>query len=100
METGDLFIQFWERYPRKKEGKKRACNKFRALLKQGHQAEEIMRALEAYIRILSKEGREVKYVKHAVTFLNNYEDYLGNEDDEPPPSANLSLAQRVLAGEV
>lgn len=99
MGTGEHFVLFWSKYPRK-EGKKRALKVYEKLLRDGVDPAAIATALEVYLMLLAKERREVKYTKHAETFLRNYEDYLEDLTPTPPENSNASLARRVLSGQL
>ncbi len=99
MGIGELFVIFWSKYPRK-EGKKRALKLYEKLLRDGHDSERIIYALGIYSGLLMRERREIKFCKHAETFLRNYEDYLEDMSPTTPDSSNASMAKRVMAGQL
>lgn len=99
MGVNENFTIFWSKYPRK-EGKKRALKAYEKLLRDGVDPEAIMLALTNYTRLLAGERRELKYMKHAETFLRNHEDYLEDLNPTPPEGGNASLARRVLSGQL
>lgn len=98
MGIGELFTAFYSRYPRKR-GKRSGRLKFEKLLREGWTVERLNACLDRYLVELQQLGTKPQYVRYFGTFMNNIEDYDGEEID-PPPSNNASLAQRVMAGEV
>jgi hypothetical protein len=63
------FESFWSEYPRKVDKKKASTSFLRALKK--HSLEEIVNGTKRYAALIKHEGTEVKFIKHASTFLNN-----------------------------
>lgn len=77
------FEAFWNIYPRK-EGKGEAYKKYMARLKDGYSEQELITAAENYARRCVNEHTEVKYIKHAKTFLSDstpFLDYLPKARD-------------------
>ena len=81
------FEEFWRRYPRV-EGKGKAEAELRAALGGGVSLEEILRGLEGYKRWITSEHKELRWVKHAGTFLaqrcwEDYAEYVSADWDSP-----------------
>lgn len=77
------FAEFWRVYPNK-VGKKKAEEKFPEALAKVDLA-TIIAGAEAYAREVKSEGREKRFIKHPVTWLNaeawsDYEDAVSVED--------------------
>lgn len=64
------FEEFWKAYPRH-EGKGEAYKKYKARQKDGYSEEELITAAENYARRCAAEHTEVRYIKHAKTFLSD-----------------------------
>lgn len=69
-EYPENFEEFWKVYPRH-EGKGEAYKKYKARLKDGYSEKELITAAENYARRCAAEHTEVKYIKHAKTFLSD-----------------------------
>lgn len=74
----EAFADFYKSYPRK-IGKTRAEKKFLSLLKSGKDPNEIKRASGVYRMHCETNGVEVAFVKHPVTFLGEWTDWLDPE---------------------
>lgn len=77
------FEAFWSVYPRK-EGKGEAYKKYKARLNDGYTEQELIMAAENYARRCATEHTEIKYIKHAKTFLSDstpFLDYLPKARD-------------------
>lgn len=61
-----FFEKFWTLYPRRKE-KQKAFNKWNTRLKEGYTEEQLTLAAENYAK--ECKDKEVKFIKHAATFL-------------------------------
>jgi hypothetical protein len=83
------FELLWGKYPIK-EGKKQALIHYKYALSAGYAHEDIVKALANYLKKIEIEKIEAKYIKHASTFFNDWEDYL---DYEPPKPKILSRTQ-------
>lgn len=80
------FEAFWKVYPRH-EGKGEAYKKYKARLKDGYSEEELITAAGNYARRCEAEHTEVKYIKHAKTFLSDstpFVDFLPKQRIEQP----------------
>lgn len=64
------FEEFWKAYPRH-EGKGEAYKKYKARQKDGYSEEELITAAENYARRCAAEHTQVRYIKHAKTFLSD-----------------------------
>jgi hypothetical protein len=73
----DNFLTWWERYPRKL-GKQDAIKAYAAASKTAT-AEDLSKALDAYLVEIKRLGTEERFVKHPATFLraDRWRDYLG-----------------------
>ena len=72
------FEEFWHAYPRKVD-KGNALEKYTARLKDGRTEAELLEAAKNYAKTCKAEKTEVKFIKHAATFLSSkepFEDYL------------------------
>ena len=69
-EYPENFEEFWKVYPRH-EGKGEAYKKYKARLKDGYSEKELISAAGNYARRCAAEHTEVKYIKHAKTFLSD-----------------------------
>jgi len=81
------FERFYGAYPRKKD-KTLAYKAFRARLNDGVQAEDMIRAAEAYALECKRNGYQPQYIKAAKTFIGPnlcYMEYLP-EKTEPKPT--------------
>lgn len=86
------FEAFWSVYPRK-EGKGEAYKKYKARLNDGYAEQELIMAAENYARRCATEHTEVKYIKHAKTFLSDstpFLDYLPKARDTAPAPAQYN----------
>lgn len=84
------FEAFWSVYPRK-EGKGEAYKKYKARLNDGYTEQELIMAAENYARRCATEHTEIKYIKHAKTFLSDstpFLDYLPKARDTAPAQYN------------
>lgn len=89
----ESFEQFWSVYPRK-EGKGEAYKKYKARLNDGYAEQELITAAENYARRCATERTEVKYIKHAKTFLSDstpFLDYLPKQRDTAPAYSSNSF---------
>ncbi len=64
------FEEFWSFYPRKVE-KGNAYKKYRARLNDGYSEEELLQAVKAYAEECRANNTEMKFIKHAKTFLSD-----------------------------
>lgn len=62
------FLKFWEVYPRR-EDKSRAFVIWKARIKDGASAEDIIKAAENYARFCAADRKEKKFIKHPKTWL-------------------------------
>lgn len=79
-------------YPRK-EGKGEAYKKYKARLNDGYTEQELIMAAENYARRCATEHTEIKYIKHAKTFLSDstpFLDYLPKARDTAPAPAQYN----------
>jgi hypothetical protein len=86
------FEAFWSVYPRK-EGKGEAYKKYKARLNDGYTEQELIMAAENYARRCATEHTEIKYIKHAKTFLSDstpFLDYLPKARDTAPAPAQYN----------
>jgi len=74
-EYSDQFLSFYDQYPRKEE-KQQAYRAYNARIKEGAKHEDIMRALEIYLREIEILHTDYQYIKLPSTFINNFNDYL------------------------
>lgn len=83
LDYSENFEAFWNTYPRK-EGKGEAYKKYKARLNDGYTEQELIMAAENYARRCATERTEIKYIKHAKTFLSDstpFLDYLPKARD-------------------
>jgi hypothetical protein len=73
-----LFDAFWAMYPRK-VGKTRARIVFEKELKKGTDPKSLLLALDKYRLYCIESAIEPKYIKHASTFMHEWEDWLDPE---------------------
>lgn len=86
LDYSENFEAFWNIYPRK-EGKGEAYKKYKARLNDGYTEQELITAAENYARRCATEHTEVKYIKHAKTFLSDstpFIDYLPKTREAAP----------------
>ena len=86
LDYSENFEAFWNIYPRK-EGKGEAYKKYKARLNDGYTEQELIMAAENYARRCATERTEIKYIKHAKTFLSDstpFLDYLPKTREAAP----------------
>lgn len=71
----EVFESLWMKYP-KKDGKKAALNHFKATITTGEDINRIQKALDNYLRYLSINKIESKYIKNGSTWFNNWLDWV------------------------
>lgn len=71
----EAFAVFWDGYPRK-VGKGKAESAYRKALASGATSEMLLATRDAYVGLCRREGTEAKYIKHAATLLNSWQDGL------------------------
>jgi predicted phage replisome organizer len=79
MEYPPDFESWWATYPRHKE-KPRAFKRWRASIKEGATAEQLLVATKGYAEECRRKGTVEDYIKHPATFLSisrPWQDYLG-----------------------
>lgn len=69
------FETFYKKYPRK-IGKKSGLKTFTKEIKTKEKFDAINKALDNYLSLIAKEKKEMRYVQHFSTFMNNWEDYI------------------------
>jgi len=77
-EYTDDFEEFWSCYPRKTE-KAAAFAKWKARLRQKVDPADMIKAAQNYAEKCRQDGTEVRFIKHAKTFLGesrSYEEYI------------------------
>jgi hypothetical protein len=79
------FDSFYEEYP-KHEGKKQAYKAYCSVARKGTSHETIMERLETYKSKIKSARTELQYVRMPSTFLNNIEDYEGEEESDDADS--------------
>lgn len=67
--TGE-FLELWERYPRK-EGKKKAFEKYATARKHGTTYEQVKNGLDNYIKYVNIHTKSEQYIKHGSTWFGN-----------------------------
>lgn len=80
------FETFWRAYPRKND-KGQAYRKYQARLNDGYRPEELLMAAERYAAECRRAKTEMRFIKHAKTFLGDsapFLDYLPRKEPEPP----------------
>ena len=94
-----FFDAFWAMYPRK-IGKTRARIVFEKELKKGTDPQKLLLALNRYRLYCTEEALEARYIKHASTFMHEWEDWLdpeiGKADDfskKPKSIEDLDLSK-------
>lgn len=97
------FDVLYAKYPRKGEGKKRGMERLRRTITTEAQYNAFSTALDNYLAVLAREGRDLQYTKMWITFVNNWTDYL--EVSKPPEGGGpepkfQSTVQRILRGEL
>lgn len=78
------FEEFWKSYPRKVD-KGNAYKAFEARVNAGYAEDELILACKNYAEVCRKENTDMKYIKHAKTFLSAntpFLDYLKGEKDD------------------
>lgn len=78
------FEILWEKYPRKLN-KKGAFKAYLARLKEGAKSDELLRAVENYLRSIKEKGTAERFIMHASTFFGSekrYEDYLEYHEEK------------------
>lgn len=92
------FLDFWEAYPRK-TGKAEAYAKYKARLNDGWSEKQLLSAAHRYADECKAEHTEMKYIKHAKTFLSDkmpFTDYLSGglnwrcDEMDPAVSSDVS----------
>lgn len=74
----DGFAEFWSGMPRK-VGKGKTEKLYRAAIKAGASAKDLLAARDKYREYLIREGTESKYIKHGPTFMASWRDWLDPE---------------------
>ena len=82
----DVFESFWTAYPRKVE-KAKAYRCFKARLKEGHTADELILTAKNYAAECKAKGTEETYIKHPSTFLSKDKPFLEYREMPVPSSA-------------
>lgn len=93
------FEAFWRVYPRHVE-KARAFRAWRARLREGWPADDLIRAAVNYAASCRARGTEERFIKHASTFLGPdkpFKDWLGAVVAEPVGDSRVPAAWPVLA---
>lgn len=76
----DAFIEeCYKRYP-KKRGKKRGHAKAKVKLTRPKTCQEFAQAVQNYIDYVKRERVEKRFRLHWCTFVNNFEDWITDED--------------------
>lgn len=75
----ERFLIFYQNYPRK-EGKKKARERFNKAVKEGETLDSILSKLKTYEKQIARDKTEKKYIKHPASFLNCLEDF---EEEKP-----------------
>jgi len=92
------FESFWQHYPRRKE-KTAAFRVWKARLKEGHTAKEMIMAARNYALECKQKRVPVEYIKHAKTFLGPAKPFLeylkGPPPDRPPDPEREALARKL-----
>lgn len=99
-EPSPEFESFWKLYPRKTD-KYMALKAYNKALKNGADKDSIIKGLKLYISA-APWGKEIRYCKHAATWLNNrcWVDYHNDmKEKEGYARRNIPLAKRELKEE-
>ena len=89
------FEAWWAIYPRKVV-KKAAAAKWKATLRKGVTAAELLTAARNYADDCERRGRELEYIKHPATFLGPAEPWRDWAEREPEPELTPEEAARQL----
>lgn len=81
-----LFENLWSQYPRKL-GKNKAYGYFKKSVKTDKDKEDIQKALENYIKTITRTNTEERYIKHGSSWFNNWTDYIEISEYKPPKQA-------------
>ncbi len=86
------FLIFWSIYPRRvaKLNAERAYNR---AISQGAKPEEILEGVKKYVRHIQEKEIELKFIKHATTFLNGgcwMDEYEANMPKSEERPSNVS----------
>ena len=88
------FESLWTLYP-KKDGKKAALRHFMASVKNPGALERVEKAVDNYIKHVSIQQIDHKYIKNGATFFNNWEDWVDYQSPEKRPA--MTKAQKFCA---
>ncbi|WP_067931219.1 hypothetical protein [Alicyclobacillus kakegawensis] len=92
------FEDFWRAYPRKVE-KKGAYKAWKARLREGVPARDLIAAARHYAEDCSRRGTEMSFIKHAKTFLGPskpYEEYIRAAPEPETPKQNKVIRFGLL----
>ena len=91
------FRAFWTIYPRH-ENKKGAFRSWKKALEAGLRAEDILREATDYRELVAAENRDLRYVKHPTTFLNQLDaDSIGDARKSMSDAAQFEREKEYMA---
>lgn len=91
------FRAFWTIYPRH-ENKKGAFRSWKKALEAGLRAEDILREATDYRELVAAENRDLRYVKHPTTFLNQLDaDSIGDARKSMTDAAQFEREKEYMA---
>ncbi len=96
------FEALFHSYPRK-EGKGRGLKRLAATIKTQKQFDAFKEAMTNYLSMCLAEKREAQYIKHWITFVNNWTDYQTKEgviESVTTKTILRSQAERIMKGEL